>query len=370
MHKRRLPLMALTFLALLVGMWAGLVRLGWNLPTLRPTWPVAHGPLMVGGFLGTLISLERAVALNRPPAYVAPVLSALGALALLVGLPLQVAALFLTLGSAGLVLVSVEIVRRQPALFTLTLGLGALAWLVGNLLWALGWPLPALVGWWGAFLVLTIVGERLELSRLLRLSAWGQRAFALAVGLYVLGLALSVVDINVGVRVTGAGQLALAAWLARYDIARRTVRQVGLTRFIALCLLLGYAWLAVAGVLGVWYGGVTSGPGYDAVLHAVFLGFVFSMIFGHAPIIFPAVTGIPMTFSPRFYLHLALLHFSVLVRVVGGAVNVASWRQLGGLLNALAIVLFLANTVMAVRATRRLSSQGANRGQSAEGVSR
>ena len=43
--------------------------------------------------------------------------------------------------------------------------------------------------------------------------------------------------------------LVLAVWLFRYDIARRTVLQSGLTRFIALCLLAGYGWLAVGGVL-------------------------------------------------------------------------------------------------------------------------
>jgi hypothetical protein len=33
--------------------------------------------------------------------------------------------------------------------------------------------------------------------------------------------------------------------LATFDIARRTVRQSGVTRFIAVCLLSGYVWLGV-----------------------------------------------------------------------------------------------------------------------------
>jgi len=61
----RFPLMGLGVLGLLAAMWAGLVRLGWGLPALRPGLPIAHGPLMISGFLGTLISLERAVALER-----------------------------------------------------------------------------------------------------------------------------------------------------------------------------------------------------------------------------------------------------------------------------------------------------------------
>lgn len=63
-YRARFPLMALGMLALLAGVWAGLLRLGWGLPLLRHTLPTAHGPLMVPGFLGTLISLERAVALG------------------------------------------------------------------------------------------------------------------------------------------------------------------------------------------------------------------------------------------------------------------------------------------------------------------
>ena len=64
-HPQRLPLLAMGMIALLTGLWAGLLRLGWDLPLLRPTFPALHGPLMVSGFLGTLIGLERAVALRE-----------------------------------------------------------------------------------------------------------------------------------------------------------------------------------------------------------------------------------------------------------------------------------------------------------------
>jgi hypothetical protein len=42
---------------------------------------------------------------------------------------------------------------------------------------------------------------------------------------------------------------------------------------------------------------------YDAMLHAVFLGFVISMVFAHASVIFPAVLGLPFEYRPAFYLH-------------------------------------------------------------------
>ena len=60
---RRLPLLALALVALLFGLWAGLLRLGFDLAPLRPALAADHGPLLVLGFLGTQIGLERAVAL-------------------------------------------------------------------------------------------------------------------------------------------------------------------------------------------------------------------------------------------------------------------------------------------------------------------
>jgi hypothetical protein len=82
----RFPLLAIAMTALLAGLWAGLLRLGWDWPRLRPGLPLAHGPLMVSGFLGTLITLERAVALGRRWTYLAPLLTGAGTLALMAGI--------------------------------------------------------------------------------------------------------------------------------------------------------------------------------------------------------------------------------------------------------------------------------------------
>ena len=324
---------------LLMALWGGLVRLGWAWPLPLPTLIVAHGPLMVCGFLGTLIGVERAVALGALWPYAAPLLTAAGALALLAGLP---APLLMTLGSLGLVAIFAVIVRRQCVLATVIMALGALLWVVGNSLWLMGWPLAQVVPWWSGFLVLTIAGERLELSRILRLSVTHHVLFLLAVGMLLAGLLLLPTALAPGVRLTGVGMVALAWWLLRYDIARRTVRQTGLTRFIAICLLSGYVWLGVGGVLTWRFAGLTAGPYYDAMLHTVFVGFVFAMIFGHAPIIFPAIlerTTAP--YHPALYVPLLLLHASLLLRVSGDLMGWWPGRQWGGLLNALAVLFFL-----------------------------
>ena len=68
------------------------------------------------------------------------------------------------------------------------------------------------------------------------------------------------------------------------------------------------------------------------------------MIFGHVPIIFPAVLGKPILFSPLFYSHLVLLHLSLLLRVGGDLTVWLPARQWGGLFNIIALLLFLANT--------------------------
>jgi len=345
----RLPLMGLGMLGLLAAMWAGLVRLGWGLPPLQPGLTIAHAPLMISGFLGTLISLERAVALGRRWTYAAPLFTGLGAVLLVVGVAGPPGPLLMTLGSLGMVAEFVVIVRRRLAPFTVIMGLGALAWLVGNGLWLASRPLYSVVLWWAGFLVLTIAGERLELAQLTRLSTASRAAFLAAVGLFLAGLVVASARFEVGVRLAGVGLVAMALWLWGHDIARRTVRQTGLTRFIAVCLLSGYAWLGVSGLLAMGFGGIPTGPYYDAMLHTLLLGFVFAMIFGHAPLIFPAVLGISVAFRPAFYAHLVLLHLSLLLRVAG---DLAGWwpgRQWGGLLNAVALLLFLANTARSAR---------------------
>jgi hypothetical protein len=335
--------------ALLAALWAGLSRLGWGLPPLQPGLSLAHGPLMVSGFLGTLIGVERAIALERRWTYLAPALSGLGGLLFAVGVPDPAPQLLMALGSAALVAVFGLIVRRQPALFTATMTLGAALWLAGNLLWLAGWPLYRVVPWWAGFLVLTIAGERLDLSRLLHLAPASVSLYLAALGVYLAGLALTLAAPAAGMRLAGAGSIFLALWLLAFDIARRRLRQPGLTRFIAISLLSGYVWLGVSGVLWLLAGNAVAGPLWDAMLHTVFVGFVFSMIFGHAPIIFPAVLGLPIPFRPAFYVPLALLHASLLLRVAGDIAGWLALRQWGGLLNEVALLGYVLVVVQAVR---------------------
>jgi hypothetical protein len=340
--------MLMGMLALLGGLWAGLHRLGWTGPLLRANLPAAHGPLMVCGFLGTVISLERAVALDQAWAFLAPGLTGIGGLLTIAGVSGEFGPLLITAGSLGLVAIFGVVLSIQAVPFAMVMTGGAVAWLWGNLLWLSGWPVHALVPWWISFLVLTIAGERLELSRMLFHASWTRQLFLGLVGLLGVGLVLSVSAPDLGFRVMGAGLAAVALWLGAYDMARRTIRAQGLTRFIAVCLLAGYVWLLVGGVLALCFGNTGGGYVYDATLHAILVGFVFSMIFGHAPVIFPSVLGISIPYRPVFYVHVALLHMSLMLRVVGDLNLFESLRRWGAWGNAVAIVLFLVATISSV----------------------
>jgi hypothetical protein len=351
---RRLPLLALALVALVAGLWAGLLRLGLDLPQLRPPLAAEHGPLLVLGFLGTQIGLERAVALRRGWAYVAPAAAGAGALWLIVGLPADAGRALLALGGLVLCGVFVAVHRLQPSWHNVVMGLGAVAWLVGALIWLAGAVMTTVVPWLAAFLVLTIVGERLELSRTRRPSPAARATLLAAVSVFAAGVVLSGPWPEVGVRLAGAGLVAQALWLARHDVARRTVRVPGATRYMAVALIAGYVWLAVAGVVWLEAGTLRGGGfAYDAMVHAIFLGFVFSMVFAHAQVIVPAVLGVRLPYAAAMYVPLVALHVSLVIRLLGDATaSVAAWRW-GGVLNEASIVAFLAVAVVcAVRARR------------------
>lgn len=359
-------MLILAGLALLTGLAGALVLLGVLGPGLLPGGigqrvAAGHGLLMVLGFLGTLIALERAAALGRSWGYGAPIGAGLGGLALLVGTPIELAGLLFAAGGAGLLGIYLAVDRIERSLQTTIQGLGAMAWLVAAIALLAGRGIPAVIAPLAAFLVLTIAGERLDLARLGGIGGRPRVVLGASVALVALGTIGSFLDPDGAVRLTGVGLLGLAAWLARFDIARRTVRLGGATRFIAVALLLGYGWLAVAGLLWVATGAVVAGLAYDALLHALFLGFVVSMVFAHAPIILPAVTGLPLPYRPWFVGHLALLHVGLLLRVgigdLGGSIH--AW-QTGGVLNVLALLLFVVASAAAAvderrRRTRRLA---------------
>ncbi len=328
-------------LALLAGIAGGLLRVGVTLPaTGGADWlgyaALSHAALMICSFIGTVICIERAVAVKLRGAWLAPLASGLGGVALLAG-QAATGAWLLVAASAVFVAVNIEVVLRQRAPHTALLLAGALAWLAGNLAFALGLGSVATLPWWFVFLVLTIAAERLEMTRLMRRRPGAQLSLHAVLAALGLGAALSAFEPRGGGVVYGAALFALAAWLATFDIARRTVHADGLARYMSVCLLGGYAWLAVAGA--AWAATALGLPLRDTALHALGLGFIVSMMMGHAPVILPAVAGVKLQFGSFFYLPLAALHLSLLLRLAAGW-DAMPLRALGASFNAIAIALF------------------------------
>ncbi|SBT95127.1 hypothetical protein GA0115233_111817 [Streptomyces sp. DI166] len=359
---RRAPLMLAAGLCLLAGLDAALVLLELPAPVTADRLPKVHGVLLVLGFAGTLVALERAVALGGRLPYAAPACLGAGGLLLLAPIDLAVPRLLLVAGCTALCLLYVRFWRRQPSAALLAQGAGAVCAVGAALLWLGGLDVPRLLPWLAAFLVLTIAGERLELARVGALAPSAEQSFLACVGAVVTGVVGTLMWPTTGTLILGLALLTLVAWLVAYDVARRLLRSTGLPRFTAACLLAGYAWLGLAGALWLLGGPVTDGTRYDAVVHAVFLGFVMSMIMAHAPVILPAVLRRPLPYHPSFAVAAWLLHLSLALRVlVGDLREVRGAWQVGGVLNIAAVLVFLLTAVTAsVRATRKASSRTAS----------
>lgn len=355
-HSVTLRLVAAAAVALLLvfGVLGGLQRAGlapW--PALTAPSALVHAALMIGGWLGSVIGLERAVALKTRSARVAPLLALLGGLTLVLGQSLPAAAL-LWAASSAFVIAHAQLWQRQRAVHIVVLGLAALCWWLGNTAWLLrgapGGVNDGILAAWFAFLVLTIAAERLEMTRLLRRHRAAQPLFLALVAALVAAVLLGLFTPGgaTGARPSallfGALLLALALWLATQDVARITIGQPGLPRYMAVALWAGYGWLAVGGV--AWAGMALGAPWRDAALHAIGLGFVLSMVMAHAPVILPAVAGVKLLFGPAFYAPLALLHGSLLLRLLVD-------RPLGMLLNGAALVLFALTVLGAALLWRR-----------------
>ncbi|MEX8517004.1 MAG: hypothetical protein AB3X44_00635 [Leptothrix sp. (in: b-proteobacteria)] len=214
-------------------------------------------------------------------------------------------------------------------------------------------PSEALVGQ-----AMTIAAERLEMTRLLRRRRGAQLLFFVILAALLLAIGVSAVAPSAGGLLYGAALLLLAIWLGVFDIARLTLHAHGLSRYMAVCLLGGYAWLALAGL--AWAATAVGWPARDAALHALGLGFIFSMIMGHAPVILPAIARLKLSFGWPFYLPLALLHLGLLLRLAMGALE-PSWRSIGAALNVVAIVWFALTVVAAALHWRFTTKEGLRR---------
>ncbi|WP_022867292.1 hypothetical protein [Schaalia vaccimaxillae] len=387
----RLFFLIFAAVSLLMGLNAALVRLGALAPISSTDLGTIHGILMIYGFLGTAICLERAVALqsgsSRPRrwAYAAPLLSGaagVGAVGValneglrntLAHLPIpQFVASHLTgfqparmlpgflWTLAMMVLIAIYIHvwnKRQQSIAVLVQGLGAFIGFGGALLWWRGLEVPQIVRWWLMFLVITIIGERLELARLNFLAAGTERRILTEVCGVILGLVAILIVPNVGYPILGLALGIMAIDTAWHDVARRTIKLPGLPRLAATCMLTGYSWALVPAIMWVVAPPTYDGYAYDTGVHALTIGFVVSMVLAHAPVIIPAVAKREVPFHPIAWLAFVFLEASLLLRIVAGVRQADGAWRLGGTLGVMGMLIFVVVTLtLTVRQARRVRS--------------
>lgn len=325
---------AMVVLSVILGILAGYNRLGWaGLPT---GLAGEHGALMVGSFLGTLIILERAVIAKNKWFLAIPLINGLSLPLFLMGYG-DLALLALVAGSMGLCYIYLDIIHRNKELYFYVMLIGSVCCLIGNIL---AWKFhfyPQALPWWMSFLLLTIAGERLELTKFLPIKS-GQKLFLLLLLLLFVVAGGSFYH-GWGQLVAGVALFLVAVWLLKFDNIWESFKMKGLHRFSAIMLGAGYLWLAVSGICMALTAYIPIA--YDVLVHTFFLGFTFSMIFAHGPVILPGIAKLPFNpFSKGLYIWGVLLHFSLLLRICGSVYGIYPLKMWSGFFNGIFIVAY------------------------------
>jgi hypothetical protein len=347
MRTGRLPFVIFAMLSLITGLFAGLHRIDWSLP-LSEVSP-NHGAIMVGGFLGTLITLEKIIPLKRNILYVFPTISGASVFLFFIGVPTY-SVVCLVVASVGLSSIFFIYWIRERSMIYFLMVAGAVCWLTGNILLRIYNFYRVSIPWWMAFALLIITAERLELMKFLPVSGNQKLIFIGMLLVFVAGCMISFH--GVGNYFAALSLVSVSIWLMRHDVVALNLRKQGLPRYVGVALLSGYFALLLCGVLLPL---LSDQPlGYDILVHSFFIGFVFSMIFAHGPIILPGVLGISeKPYHPLFYAWLVLLHGSWITRTISDTTLDMPLRKYSGLISAIAIIgYFLSVAVITIRRRR------------------
>ncbi len=346
-----LPLALAILLAAIVG---GLARMG-VLPVTDSTHRlvVAHGPLVISSFFGTLIAAER-VAERSGIAWAAPpLLIASGLLQLSASPSTAFAAAAIALAGSLIVHASdLGAAARRPTIGSAIGALASLSWCGGNLLWLRDRPISDASPWWLVFLVLVIASERVEAARPAGPFVLG----AAVVALVALG-ATEAVGGEPTLRLVGGALALIAAALFVGDPEVRRAKLRGREGALGRAIACALAWLAFAGGLLAIRGFIGGGLAYDALLHAVFVGFLLSMLFGHGPRVLPRLIGRPVALDRVSEIPLLALQVGLALRVAGDLCERLDLRRVGGALNGIAVLLFLLSVARAALGRKACASR-------------
>lgn len=341
--------MLFAFANLLIGMTAGLIRIGWSFP--MNSVAIHHGAIMVGGFLGTLILLEKVLPLKKKILLALPVVNGLS-IVMIIPEFYHVGQILLLTGAVSLLVVFILYFRKQPGdLSIMFMIAGACCQIIGHVLLITNQFYPLAFPWWMGFILFVIVGERVELSKFLPVTPRNKYLLVLFLVVFLIGIVLPFH--GPGKYFSGISLISIALWLLRHDVISIAIKKQGLTRFSATALMTGCLLLLLTGVFLISLPDLPFA--YDAIVHTFFLGFGFSMIFAHGPIILPGVLGLNVKpYHSLLYIPFAAMILSLILRLLGDTMFLpyiirqwSGWLSAGSILTY--FMLLLSITVIKLR---------------------
>jgi hypothetical protein len=339
--------------AVVLGIWRIAITRGFLLPPI-PEWIPMHGHIMIGGFLAALIIFERMIALRIDGLVWVPYVYVLSALFLQVQRPsIQMIHGIALAGWLFHRWLSFRTFHRweKPLVESVAFIMLSFALISpGGLSARIEVAVSAL-----AFPIAVIAVERLELSMQFKKKGAKIVLFGLIAWcmLWIFSTWRGIPNLTV----MGIITLILVSFLTFYDASLRTRTNQSahnLHGFLKLALVIAYLWLFAGGIVMSFWSAVSAAIVKDLLFHLFGLGFIFTMILGHAPLILPAALGkFPPGKAPL--IPFFVFQTATLIRIVGDFAlmqSVLVWQWTGwitGVANALAFFMYLGTLFLSLK---------------------
>lgn len=336
-------LIPLVIFGMIAGITGGWIRLGYTEFQI-PEAAANHGVCMLGGFLGTLISLERAMVMKQRIWLLFPLICGTSVPLMLAGWTFP-GKLTIFIASMGLSAIMYLQTLKHPAMHQYIMSLGAVFWMVGNFALIQSGLVAVATPWWIGFILFTIIGERLELSKFLPTPKWAKNSLYGLLALFLIGIWIPFH--HHGNWLMGASAIFISFWLLHFDMAKIASKKAYQFKYIGIGLRVGYVWLTMNGIVLLFF--EKHVLYYDLYLHTFFLGFTCSMIWAHAPIILPMVLNIKESpYQPVIWPIWGFFQLTLLGRIICSIFGFHEMRKVFGVLNGWSIILIFGTMAIIV----------------------